>query len=101
MSNKLIGPVRIPFENTTLPDYLCLVDADGEKRPLLIVQTGYDCTGEELYFQVHSGITGNQLSLLNGGVYDFGGSILQRVSPDIEDVLSDENKSKAFLTRRF
>jgi hypothetical protein len=34
--------------------------------------------------------------IANGGVYDFGGSILQRVSPDIEDILSDENKSKAF-----
>ncbi len=52
LSDNLIRPVRIPFENTTLPGYLCLVDASGEKRPLLIVHTGYDGTGEELYFEV-------------------------------------------------
>jgi alpha-beta hydrolase superfamily lysophospholipase len=34
-----------------LPEYLCLVDASGAKRPLLIVQTGFDGTKEELYFE--------------------------------------------------
>jgi hypothetical protein len=167
LSNNLIRPVRIPFENTTLPGYLCLADAGGEKKPLLIVQTGYDGTGEELYFQVaksavergynvlifegpgqgevirvqkipfrynwesvvtpvmnyalnQSIVDPEKVALMgisfggylapravafehrikaciaNGGVYDFGGSILQRVSQDIEDILSDENKSKAF-----
>ncbi|HDQ41161.1 MAG TPA: alpha/beta hydrolase, partial [Desulfonatronum sp.] len=40
----------IPFEETTLPGYLCLVDDSGRKRPLLIVQTGFDGTKEELYY---------------------------------------------------
>ncbi len=42
--------VSIPFEGTTLPGYLCLVDASDTKRPLVIVQTGFDGTMEELYF---------------------------------------------------
>ncbi len=45
-----IIPVNIPFENTTLPGYLCLPDVSGQKRPLLIVQTGFDGTKEELYY---------------------------------------------------
>jgi hypothetical protein len=165
VSDGLIRPVRIPFENTTLPGYLCLVDASGEKRSLLIVQTGYDGTGEELYFQVakfaiergynvlifegpgqgevirvqktpfrynwesvvtpvvdyalnQSVVDPDRIALMgisfggylapravafehrikaciaNGGVYDFNASILQRISPDIEQILSDENKSK-------
>ncbi|MDH7597981.1 MAG: alpha/beta fold hydrolase [Methanothrix sp.] len=52
LSNGLIRPVRIPFENTTLPGYLCLVDSSGEERPTLIVHTGFDGTGEELYYAV-------------------------------------------------
>jgi esterase/lipase superfamily enzyme len=165
LSDNLIRPVRIPFENTTLPGYLCLVDASGEKRPLLIVQTGYDGTGEELYFQVakfavergynvlifegpgqgevirvqkipfrynwesvvtpvvdyalnQSMVDPDRIALMgisfggylapraiafehrikaciaNSGVYDFNASILQRISPDIEEILSDENESK-------
>jgi dienelactone hydrolase len=45
----IIRPVRIPFEKTTLPGYYCLVDDSGKERPLLIVHTGFDGTGEELY----------------------------------------------------
>lgn len=47
----LVTPISIPYENTTLPGYLCLVDETGKKRPLLIIQTGFDGTAEELYFQ--------------------------------------------------
>jgi esterase/lipase len=43
--------VDIPFEGTTLPGYLCLVDKSGTKRPLLIVHSGFDGTKEELYFE--------------------------------------------------
>ncbi len=46
-----IIPVEIPFEGTTLPGYLCLVDQSGKKRPLLIVHSGFDGTAEELYFE--------------------------------------------------
>jgi dipeptidyl aminopeptidase/acylaminoacyl peptidase len=45
-----ILPVEIPFEGTTLPGYFCLVDKTGAKRPLLIVHSGFDGTGEEIYF---------------------------------------------------
>ncbi len=52
---KLTGhpiiPVEIPFEGTTLPGYLCLVDKSRTKRPLLIVHSGFDGTKEELYFE--------------------------------------------------
>jgi len=51
LSETPIRPVRIPFEDTTLPGYLCL-DGSGKKKPLLLAQTGFDGTGEELYFQI-------------------------------------------------
>jgi len=52
LSDAVIKPVEIPYENTTLPGYLCLVDETAVKRPLLIVNTGFDGTAEELYFSV-------------------------------------------------
>lgn len=52
LSRSPIIPVEIPFENTTLPGYYCLVDGKEVKRPLLIIQTGFDGTGEELYHSV-------------------------------------------------
>lgn len=51
LSTYPIIPVEIPFEGTTLPGYLCLVDKSGTKRPLLIVHSGFDGTKEELYFE--------------------------------------------------
>jgi len=50
LSDTPINPVNIPYEDTALPGYVCLVDNSGIKRPLLIIQTGFDGTGEELYF---------------------------------------------------
>ncbi|MCD4783401.1 MAG: prolyl oligopeptidase family serine peptidase [Candidatus Eremiobacteraeota bacterium] len=44
--------VKIPYEDTTLPGYFISAAPAGEKRPLLIVQTGFDGTGEELYFHL-------------------------------------------------
>lgn len=44
--------VRIPFEGTTLPGYLCRVDDSGKKSPLLIVHSGFDGTAEEIYFEI-------------------------------------------------
>jgi hypothetical protein len=41
--------VKIPFEDTTLPGYLCYANTE-KPCPLLIVQTGFDGTKEELYF---------------------------------------------------
>lgn len=52
ISRSPIVPVEIPFEGTTLPGYYCLVDDKNVKRPLLIIQTGFDGTAEELYHSV-------------------------------------------------
>ncbi len=52
LSDTPIKFIRIPFEKTTLPGYLCLVDNSGKKRPLLIIHSGFDGTAEELYFGV-------------------------------------------------
>jgi pimeloyl-ACP methyl ester carboxylesterase len=51
LSEAPIRSVEIPFEGTSLPGYLCLVDNAPVKRPLLLIQTGFDGTAEELYFQ--------------------------------------------------
>ena len=52
ISRSPIIPVEIPFEGTTLPGYYCLADNKEIKRPLLIIQTGFDGTAEELYHSV-------------------------------------------------
>ena len=51
-SERPVEFVRIPFEETTLPGYLCLVDNSGKKRPLLIIHSGFDGTAEEIYFEI-------------------------------------------------
>ncbi len=45
-------PVSIPYEDTTLPGYLFLVDDSGIPRPTVIYNNGYDSTLEEAYFAV-------------------------------------------------
>ncbi|MFH1593269.1 MAG: serine hydrolase [Candidatus Omnitrophota bacterium] len=47
-----IEPVKIPYEKTTLPGYFIKTKNAEEKPPLLVVHTGFDGTGEELYFEV-------------------------------------------------
>ncbi|MDQ1487177.1 MAG: hypothetical protein QOJ62_2870 [Actinomycetota bacterium] len=44
--------VSIPYEGTTLPGYLYLVDGSGEPRPTVIYNSGYDSTLEESYFAI-------------------------------------------------
>lgn len=52
-AGKLFDPpveeVKIKYANTTLPGYFYRVDEGGKKRPLVIIQTGFDGTQEELY----------------------------------------------------
>ncbi len=48
--------VRIPYENTTLPGYLYTAPDAEERRPLLIIQTGYDGTQEELRSEAIEGV---------------------------------------------
>ena len=45
-------PISIPYEGTTLPGYLFLVDDSGTARPTVIYNNGYDSTLEEAYFAV-------------------------------------------------
>ncbi|MCK5849756.1 MAG: alpha/beta fold hydrolase [Kiritimatiellae bacterium] len=52
LADQPIIPVEIPFEGTTLPGYLCLIDKSETKRPLLIIHSGFDGTAEELYFEM-------------------------------------------------
>ncbi len=50
LSDGLIEPVCIPYEQTTLPGYFLSPDNSGKQRPLLLIQTGLDATAEDLYF---------------------------------------------------
>jgi len=54
LSNQLIVPVEIPFEDSHLPGYLCLVDDSGNPGPLILAHSGFDGTKEELYFSLGS-----------------------------------------------
>lgn len=47
-----VKPIQIPYHNTTLPGYFVKTNCGGKKPPLLIVHTGFDGTGEELFFEV-------------------------------------------------
>jgi alpha-beta hydrolase superfamily lysophospholipase len=42
--------VSIPYETTSLPGYLFLVDGSGSPRPTIIFTGGFDSTCEEAYF---------------------------------------------------
>jgi pimeloyl-ACP methyl ester carboxylesterase len=47
-----VVPISIPYEGTTLPGYLFLVDDSGTARPTVIYNSGYDSTLEEAHFAV-------------------------------------------------
>lgn len=44
--------VKVPYEDTTLPGYFLKPDKSMQPRKTLILQTGFDGIGEELYFSV-------------------------------------------------
>ncbi len=48
-SDSSISTVRIPYGKTTLPGYL--IKSKTPNAPLIIIQTGFDGTAEELYFE--------------------------------------------------
>ncbi len=51
LSDPHVSPLRIPFENTTMPAYLIPAKNNGaEKRPLIIFTNGYDGTTTDMYF---------------------------------------------------
>ncbi|MET9359306.1 alpha/beta hydrolase [Streptomyces sp. NPDC006632] len=47
-----VESVAIPYEDTTLPGYLFLVDDSGTARPTVVYTNGYDSTAEEAYFVI-------------------------------------------------
>jgi pimeloyl-ACP methyl ester carboxylesterase len=47
-----VQTVSIPYEGTTLPGYLFLVDDSGTPRPTVIYNNGYDSTAEEAWFAI-------------------------------------------------
>ncbi|WP_458087876.1 alpha/beta hydrolase family protein [Streptomyces malaysiensis] len=47
-----VEAVAIPYEDTTLPGYLFLVDDSGTPRPTVVYTSGYDSTLEESYFAI-------------------------------------------------
>ena len=48
-------PVRVPYEDTTLPGYFFAVDDSGRPRPTVLFHGGYDSTVEELYLACAAG----------------------------------------------
>ena len=47
-----VQDVSIPYEDTTLPAYLFLVDDSDAARPTIIYNSGYDSTRQESYFAI-------------------------------------------------
>ncbi|WP_131739480.1 alpha/beta hydrolase family protein [Actinomadura roseirufa] len=47
-----VEPVVIPYEETTLPGYLFLVDDSGTPRPTVVFTSGFDSILQEAYFAV-------------------------------------------------
>jgi pimeloyl-ACP methyl ester carboxylesterase len=47
-----VEEILIPYEGTTLPGYFYRPDKSADRRPTLMVNGGYDSTGEELYLLV-------------------------------------------------
>ena len=45
-----IEPVELPYEGTTLPGYLHRLDGSAKKRPLLLLNTGFDGSAEEMHW---------------------------------------------------
>jgi dienelactone hydrolase len=51
LMERPVETVTIPYQDTTLPGYFLRPNASRQARRTLIVQTGFDGTGEELYFE--------------------------------------------------
>jgi hypothetical protein len=47
-----VQAVSIPYEQTTLPAYLFLVDDSGAARATIVYNSGYDSTREESYYVI-------------------------------------------------
>lgn len=78
-SLPFIQPVKIPYENSVLPGYL--IRSPFKNSPILIVNTGFDGTAEELYFQI--GVA----------AYERGYNVLVFEGPGQGEVLRKQNLS--------
>jgi hypothetical protein len=83
--------VAIPYENTTLPGYLFLVDDSGAPRPTIIYTSGYDSTSQECYFVLAVAAMRRGYNVLAFDGPGQGGALhLQKLAmrPDWEAVIS-------------
>lgn len=56
--------IAIPYQDTTLPGYLYLVDHSGRPRPTVVFNGGYDSTLEESYVALAAGALGRGYNVL-------------------------------------
>jgi pimeloyl-ACP methyl ester carboxylesterase len=52
LMERPVRQISIPYENTTLPGYLFVVDDSGAARPTVVYTNGYDSTAEEAWFAI-------------------------------------------------
>src|SRR5271156_4444114 len=86
-----ILPVEIPYENTTLPGYFHRVDESDQKRPLLIMHSGFDGSAEELHGEgARAGIERGYNILAFDGPGQYGPIHRERLPfrPDWEEVVT-------------
>jgi alpha-beta hydrolase superfamily lysophospholipase len=84
-------PVSIPYEGTTLPGYLYLVDDSGAPRPTVIYNNGYDSTLEESYFAIAAAALARGYNVLAFDGPGQGGALREQrlvFRPDWEAVIT-------------
>src|SRR5216683_578973 len=95
-----VQAVSIPYEGTTLPAYLFLVDDSGAARPTIIYNSGYDSTREESYFAIAAAALRrgyNVLAfehrvaalILDDGIHDFHAAFAGSLPPFIGSWIAD------------
>jgi pimeloyl-ACP methyl ester carboxylesterase len=92
---KLLGTpfeiITIPYENTTLPGYLFMVDDSGKPRPTVIYNNGFDSTQEESYVAIGAAALRRGYNVLTFDGPGQGAAIRQQklvFRPDWEAVIS-------------
>ena len=84
-------PVRIPYEDTTLPGYFYRVDDISMPRPTLIATGGYDGTVEELYFAAAAAVLRRGYNCLTFDGPGQGAALIKQqlyMRPDWEHVVT-------------
>ena len=60
----LCETIEIQFEDMKLPGYFIKPDNDSEKRPTILIMSGFDGTAEELYFYLGAGAVARGYNVL-------------------------------------